>query len=68
MRWIAIAVMCVGAVLLILALFADQIGIGSAASGFGWKQLLGTILGVGLIFGGALGWWRITRAGAGNGV
>jgi hypothetical protein len=66
MRWVAVAVFVVGLVLLIVALFADQLGFGASGSGFGWKQLIGTIVGAGLCIGGALGWWRITRAGSGE--
>jgi hypothetical protein len=68
MRWIAVAVFVVGLVLLVLALFADQLGFGASGSSFGWKQLIGTIVGAGLCVGGALGWWRVTRAEPGEGA
>jgi hypothetical protein len=54
--------MVIGALLLALALFADTLGIGVAGSDFGWKQMLGTMLGAGILFGGARGWWEIARA------
>lgn len=34
-----------GAVVLVLSLFADPIGIGSGGSGFGWKQTAGVVVG-----------------------
>jgi len=42
---IGIALLVVGAVLLIGSLAADSIGIGSA-SGFGYKQIVGAVVGV----------------------
>jgi len=60
-RWIAIGLIVIGALLLALALFADTLGIGSAGGGFGWKQLIGTMLGAGICLGGARGWWESAR-------
>jgi hypothetical protein len=68
MRWVAIGLIVVGLVLLVVSLFADQLGLGASGSGFGWKQLLGTIVGAGLCVGGALGWWRMARTEPGEGV
>ncbi len=68
MRWVAVALFVIGLALLIVALFADAFGLGASESGFGWKQLIGTIVGAGLCVGGALGWWRITRSGSSEGV
>jgi hypothetical protein len=68
MRWVAIGLIVIGLVLLVAALFADRFGFGASGSGFGWKQMIGTILGAGLCIGGAIGWWRITRAGQEEGV
>ena len=42
---IGIALLVVGAVLLIGSLAADAIGIGGAA-GFGYKQIIGAVIGV----------------------
>ncbi len=61
-RWITVGLIVIGALILILALFADRFGFGARGSDFGWKQMLGTMLGAGLIFGGARGWWEIARA------
>ncbi len=61
MRWIAIGLIVVGAVILVLSLFADALGLGASGSGFGWKQLIGTILGAGICLGGARAWWVMTH-------
>ncbi len=61
MRGIAIGLIVTGALLLALSLFADALGIGSAGGGFGWKQLIGTMLGAGVCLGGARGWWELSR-------
>lgn len=61
MRWIAIGLIVVGAVILALSLFADALGIGASGSGFGWKQLIGTILGAGICLGGGRAWWQLSR-------
>lgn len=61
MRWIAIGLMVGGACILALSLFADALGIGASGSSFGWKQLIGTILGAGICLGGARGWWQLSH-------
>lgn len=63
-RWIAVVLMVVGAVILALALFADALGIGASGSDFGWKQLVGTMLGAGIFLGGARVWWERSRTRA----
>ena len=60
MRWIAIGLIVIGALLLVASLFADSLGIGAAGGGFGWKQVIGTLVGAGLCFGGARGWWDLS--------
>ena len=50
-----------GALLLVLSVFADPIGIGGAEGGFGWKQLLGTVAGIALVVTGYLV-WRAAKA------
>jgi hypothetical protein len=65
-RWIAVVLMGVGAAIFALALFADALGIGAAGSAFGWKQLIGTMLGAGIFLGGARGWWDHSRTRAGG--
>ena len=38
--------MALGLVLTLSSLFADQLALGMPGSGFGWKQLTGTIVGL----------------------
>jgi hypothetical protein len=65
-RWIAVVLIVVGAFMLALALFADALGLGAGGSDFGWKQLIGTMLGAGSVLGGARGWWQRSRRRAGG--
>ncbi len=44
--------MVLGVLIFLASLFADQIALGMPGSGFGMKQLTGTILGLGVIGGG----------------
>ncbi len=61
MRWIAIGLIVTGAALFVVSLFADALGLGAAGNDFGWKQMIGTMLGAGICLGGARGWWEISR-------
>jgi len=61
-RWIAIGLMAIGTLLFLVSLFADALGIGAGSSDFGWKQLIGTMLGTGLCLGGVRGWWEMAHA------
>jgi hypothetical protein len=45
-RVLAIVFIVVGALLALVSAFADLIGLGAPGSSFGWKQLLGTVLGI----------------------
>jgi hypothetical protein len=45
-RVLAIVFIVVGALLALVSAFADFIGLGAPGSSFGWKQLLGTVLGI----------------------
>lgn len=58
MRGITVAVMVIGVLALAVSLLADRIGIGASGGDFGWKQMLGALLGAGLLFGGARGRWE----------
>lgn len=58
-RVVASALIAVGAMLVIGALFADPLGISGGGEGFGWKQLIAAIaglvlalLGIGVLLGG----------------
>jgi hypothetical protein len=48
LAWVLIAV---GAIVVLIALFADPVGLGKSA-GFGWKQGLGVVIGVVVIVAG----------------
>jgi hypothetical protein len=54
-RLAAYAVIIVGALLLLASLFADPLALGQPGTGFGWKQLLGSFLGIAIAAGGY--WW-----------
>lgn len=45
-RILALAFIVVGLLLGLVSAFADQMGLGAGGSGFGWKQLLGLVVGV----------------------
>lgn len=45
-RMLALIFIVVGLLLGLVSAFADQVGLGAAESGFGWKQLLGLVVGV----------------------
>ncbi len=51
------ALLIAGVVLLVVSLAADQIGVGGFP-GFGWKQITGTVVGLGLTVAGVLGLTR----------
>jgi len=53
-RLLAIAFIVVGALLALVSAFADQIGLGAAHSNFGWKQLLGVVLGIIILVAGII--------------
>lgn len=55
-KTIGVVLFGAGAVILILSLVADPIGIGGSL-GFGWKQMLGALIGAGLtVLGLVLGY------------
>ncbi len=53
-RILAIAFIIVGALLAFVSALADQVGLGAPTSTFGWKQLLGLVLGIILIVAGII--------------
>jgi hypothetical protein len=54
---LARAAIIVGALLVLIALFADPLGLGRSP-GFGWKQALGVVVGALVIVAGVYLWWR----------
>lgn len=60
-RIAAIALMTVGAVVMVGAVFADDLELGGGGQGFGWKQLIAAIAGLVLLLIG-LAW--LLRPGA----
>jgi sulfite exporter TauE/SafE len=53
-RILAIAFIVIGVILAIVSALADQIGLGAPTSTFGWKQLLGLVLGILLVVAGVV--------------
>jgi hypothetical protein len=45
-KTIGIALLAVGVIVLIVSLAADAVGVGSAAGAFGYKQIIGAVVGV----------------------
>ena len=50
--------------LTIASLFADQLALGMPGTGFGWKQVLGTLLGLVITAAGGALLYRIAQAEA----
>ena len=56
MRIVSVLMAVVGIALVVLSLFADQLAfVGGAGIGLGWKQLIGSIVGIALAAIG-IGW------------
>ncbi len=53
----AYAVLIIGVLILLASLFADPLALGQPGTGFGWKQMLGTVVGAAITFGG----YRLVR-------
>jgi hypothetical protein len=64
LRLVSWVVIAVGAILLLASLFADPLGIGQPGSSFGWKQIVGSIIGALLTAAGLL-WSRRLDADTG---
>jgi hypothetical protein len=54
---LARAAIVVGALLVLVSLFADPLGLGRSP-GFGWKQILGVVVGALVILAGGYLWRR----------
>ncbi|MEZ4521656.1 MAG: hypothetical protein R3A46_08450 [Thermomicrobiales bacterium] len=54
----AFAILAFGLVLTLVSVFADPLAVGMPGSGFGWKQISGTVIGLGI---SSLGLWLIMR-------
>ena len=52
-RFVSLAMVVAGGLLVVGAVFADQIGLTWGGEGFGWKQLIATIVGLVLLLLGA---------------
>lgn len=53
-RMLAIVFVIAGVLLALVSVFADQVGLGAQGSTFGWKQLLGLVLGLVLLIVGVV--------------
>ena len=57
-QWLPQALVGLGALLAIGAIFADDIGFSGGGDGFGWKQLIATIVGIIIALVGISLWFR----------
>jgi predicted phage tail protein len=64
LRPLALAVVVLGAALIVVSLFADPLGVSGGGEGFGFKQLIAVIAGLVMVFGG-IGWllWPMMSTG-----
>lgn len=54
----AFAILAFGIFLTLISVFADPLALGMPGSGFGWKQITGALIGLGLA---SLGFWLTAR-------
>ncbi len=52
-RRVAVIVMIVGLLMAVVAIFADDIGLSGGGDGYGWKQMIATIVGLAILVLGA---------------
>jgi hypothetical protein len=55
-RFGSLALIAVGAIIMVGAVFADSLGLSGGGDGFGWKQLIAAIVGLVLLLSG-LAWF-----------
>jgi hypothetical protein len=53
-RTVGVVLVALGVELIVVSLFADTLGIGCNMAVFGWKQILGTVVGAVVTLGGVL--------------
>jgi hypothetical protein len=51
-RWVPLALIVIGALLVVGSIFADSLGFTWGGEGYGWKQMLATIAGLVIALGG----------------
>ena len=51
-RWVPIAMIAIGLLLVVGSIFADSLGFTWGGEGYGWKQMLATIAGLVIALGG----------------
>lgn len=61
LRVVAFTLVVIGGLLALVSLLADPLALGMPNSGFGAKQLTGTLIGLGVVVLGALVWRRSER-------
>jgi hypothetical protein len=52
---LALVIVVLGVLLALVSIFADALGLGGQP-GFGWKQVIGLVVGLALVAAGV--WWR----------
>ncbi len=57
LAFFAYAMLIFGVLVLLASLFADPLALGRPGTGFGWKQMLGTVIGAAITYGG----YRLVR-------
>jgi hypothetical protein len=55
-RLLPLVVIAVGALIMVVAVFADPLGLSGGGDGFGWKQLIAAIVGLVILLSG-LAWF-----------
>jgi len=58
---LGLGLVLIGLVLLLVSGLADVVGLGDPTATFGWKQVLGLLVGVALVVAGAIIAWRARR-------